>query len=433
MKKSFSMNRGDDVIFLPAIVDAAVASPAAATECARLIRKYLDRDYWSKPSYQYNAIMLLRILADNPGPGFTRYLDKKFVDTAKELLRSGRDASVRQLLMETLDSFEVGKGFDEGLKLTIEMWKREKDKAYKAYGIVPAIPRNLNAPPFNPHQTHAQQQYYTRPPHTKRLPEPAELANRLEEARTSAGLLEQVVACTPSSEVLTNDLIKEFADRCTGASHSIQAYMVCENPAPDNDTMESLIDTNEQLQQALNHHHRAVLQAKKKLNHPEDRSTDSSPARANTPSTASHHHPHPTRNLAPAAASSSNGNGKGKANLDIYDSPPLAGPSRSISGTPRRDYDSDDGQDPFRDPPAEPSSSKTPRSANHNDGGAFPYIAFDEPFHPGFGGAASEASSGKVAAAAAERDKVRRASVSSEELEEYRASLKKEGGNIYRY
>ena len=45
-----------------------------------LIRKFLQRDYWSKPSCQYNAIMLLRILADNPGPGFTRFMDKKFVD-----------------------------------------------------------------------------------------------------------------------------------------------------------------------------------------------------------------------------------------------------------------------------------------------------------------------------------------------------------------
>lgn len=127
--------QGDDVIFLPSIVEAAVASPAAAAECARLIRKFMSRDYWSKPSCQYNAIMLLRILADNPGPGFTQYMDKKFVDAAKELLRSGRDASVRQILMETLDTFELSKGYDAGLAPTIAMWKKEKEKAYKAYGV----------------------------------------------------------------------------------------------------------------------------------------------------------------------------------------------------------------------------------------------------------------------------------------------------------
>lgn len=79
--------------------------------------------------------MLIRILSDNPGPTFTRNLDKKFVDTTKELLRSGRDPSVRQMLMETLDSFENTKGYDEGLRPMIEMWKKEKEKAYKAYGV----------------------------------------------------------------------------------------------------------------------------------------------------------------------------------------------------------------------------------------------------------------------------------------------------------
>lgn len=79
--------------------------------------------------------MLIRILSDNPGPTFTRNLDKKFSDTAKELLRSGRDGSVRQLLMETLDAFENTKAHDEGLRTIIEMWKKEKEKAYKAYGV----------------------------------------------------------------------------------------------------------------------------------------------------------------------------------------------------------------------------------------------------------------------------------------------------------
>lgn len=121
--------------FLPAIVDAAESSPAAAAECARIIRKYLHKDFWTKPSFQYNAIMLIRILADNPGQTFTRALDKKFVDVAKELLRYGRDASVRQMLMETLDAFEATKGYDEGLGPILEMWRKEKEKAYKAYGV----------------------------------------------------------------------------------------------------------------------------------------------------------------------------------------------------------------------------------------------------------------------------------------------------------
>jgi hypothetical protein len=123
------------VTFLPTIVEAAESSPAAASECARLIRKYLQKDYFSKPSYQYNAIMLLRILSDNPGPTFTRNIDKKFSDAAKDLLRNGRELNVKQMLMETLDSFEHNKQYDEGVKEIVSMWKKEKDKAYKVYGV----------------------------------------------------------------------------------------------------------------------------------------------------------------------------------------------------------------------------------------------------------------------------------------------------------
>jgi hypothetical protein len=79
--------------------------------------------------------MLIRILSDNPGPTFTRNLDKKFTDVTKELLRNGRDPNVRQMLMETLDTFENTKGYDEGLGTIIEMWKKEKEKAYRAYGV----------------------------------------------------------------------------------------------------------------------------------------------------------------------------------------------------------------------------------------------------------------------------------------------------------
>lgn len=39
--------------------------------------------------------------------------------------------------------------------------------------------------------------------------------------------------------------------------------MVAENPSPDNDTMETLIETNEQLSKAMNLHQRAVLNARK--------------------------------------------------------------------------------------------------------------------------------------------------------------------------
>ncbi len=240
----------------------------------------------------------------------------------------------------------------------------------------------LHAPPFDPRS----QEYFSRAHSNRRLPNPVELANRLEEARTSAKLLEQVVGCTPPAEILSNDLIKEFADRCLSASRSIQGYMTAENPPPDNDTMESLIDANEQLQQALNQHQRAILQAKKHLGIGE-RSETSSPAIG--PGSRSPHSADPS--WRPTDASSHDllagpplpnrkpvASGKGKA-METRES--ISGPSRSNTGTPHFD---DDG-DPFRDPVPEPSgpSSKRPTGSGR-ESNELPQLPY-EPFHPGFG------------------------------------------------
>jgi hypothetical protein len=107
------------------------------------------------------------------------------------------------------------------------------------------------------------QNYFSRNHHSLQLPNPNELASRIEEAQTSAKLLSQLVQSTPPSEFLDNELVREFSDRCQSASRSVQAYMVAENPAADNDTMETLIQTNEQLTKALAQHQRAILSARK--------------------------------------------------------------------------------------------------------------------------------------------------------------------------
>ncbi|KAI7590533.1 hypothetical protein KC343_g18370, partial [Hortaea werneckii] len=72
------LNPDEDAIFLPAIVESAESSPAAAAACAYQIRKFLAKGWSSKPRVQYNAIMLIRILSDNPGATFTRNFDKAF-------------------------------------------------------------------------------------------------------------------------------------------------------------------------------------------------------------------------------------------------------------------------------------------------------------------------------------------------------------------
>ncbi|KAK6085447.1 GAT domain-containing protein [Seiridium cupressi] len=383
---------GDEVTYLPAIVDAAESSPQAAAECARLIRKYLKRDSWSRPSYQYNATMLMRILADNPGPTFTRNMDQKFADTMKEALKSHRDPSVLQMLMETLNAFENTKVYDEGLATVIEMWRKEKEKAKKGgwqpQPQPPPPPMNggPNGPPVDSHaQTLYSQNYFSRNHTNRRLPDPVELASRLEEARTSAKLLQEAVTNTPPSEVMSNEFMKEFADRCTSASRSIQGYMTAENPGPDNDTMENLIDTNEQLQAALSLHQRAMLQARKQagigasVEPSPDRMVVPAPneagsSRRPSPSPARYDR-HSDEYEAPSMPPPRN-NGKGKERE--YDSA-ISGPSRSHTPTAE--------EDPFQDPAPAPSGSGSHARASGTGGSRYlddePRLAY-EPFHPGF-------------------------------------------------
>ena len=115
------------------------------------------------------------------------------------------------------------------------------------------------APAHNPHQ----QNYFARNHKPRGLPPPAELAQRIEEAKTSAKLLSQVVQSTPPAEVLGNELIKEFVERCQSASRSVQGYIHSDSPPPDEDTLLTLIETNDQLATALSRHQRAMLQARR--------------------------------------------------------------------------------------------------------------------------------------------------------------------------
>lgn len=266
------------MLHLPVIVEAAESSPSAASEAALRIRKFLSKDNYQRAYVQYNAIMLVRILADNPGKTFTKNIDAKFVGTVKELLRDGRDMSVQQILRETLDTFEIQKANDETLTLLTEMWKKEKGKMGKRFGSAARIEEPRRGPGYQhtlqqPGQQNMmtprslndqnQQNYFARNHKPQVLPPPAELAQRVEEAKTSAKLLSQVVQSTPANEVLGNELIKEFVERCQSATRSMQDYIHSDNPAPDEDTLLTLIETNDQLATAISRHQRALLQARR--------------------------------------------------------------------------------------------------------------------------------------------------------------------------
>lgn len=71
---------------------------------------------------------------------------------------------------------------------------------------------------------------------------------------------------TPTSEIDGNELIKEFADRTLSASRNIQGYINSGDPALDEDTLLTLIETNDQLSVALSKHQRALLQARRNQN-----------------------------------------------------------------------------------------------------------------------------------------------------------------------
>ena len=252
-------------------MESAVASPSAALAACGQIRKFLSKDNYTRPHVQYNAIMLVRILADNPGQSFTKNMDKGFTDTLKQLLRNGRDPSVNQILRETLDAFERDKAYDTNLNAVFAMWRKEKGLMASATGQQPGRsgPRTLTAPPWNsnalPPGVGGGESYGRSSKPERGLPPPLELSGRIEEARTSAKLLLQLVQSTPPTELLSNELVKEFSERCVSAQRSIQGYINCDNPPPDDDTMLTLIETNEQLSLAASKHHRAVLQARRTL------------------------------------------------------------------------------------------------------------------------------------------------------------------------
>ena len=121
--------QGADYVRLPSIVERAESSPAAARAAASRIRRFLSTDRPVKDSYiQYNAIMLIRILIENPGETFTRSIDAKFVDAAKDLLRHGKDGYVQLFLRETLEILELTRPWDEHLAPLLLMWQKEKEK-----------------------------------------------------------------------------------------------------------------------------------------------------------------------------------------------------------------------------------------------------------------------------------------------------------------
>lgn len=120
------IQQGNEFVHLPLIVETAESSPGAAKAAALRIRKYLADPAGTPNHIQYNAIMLMRILADNPGHTFTCNFDAKFVTTVKLLLRQCRDWHVQNSLRQYLAQLEQNRPWDQDLALLLQMWAKEK-------------------------------------------------------------------------------------------------------------------------------------------------------------------------------------------------------------------------------------------------------------------------------------------------------------------
>lgn len=253
------------MLHLPAIVDAAESSPKAAAAAAYQIRKFLSRDHLIAAHRQYNAIMLIKILADNPGPSFTKNMNEKFVEAVKSVLRQSRDPSVQQIMRETLQSFDTANKKDTNLQSLLGMWHKERSSPMPF--MRPSAQSNAHPGVYQqPAQGAVNGQPHSNGRLMHQLPEPAELAGRIEEARNSSKLLISLVSTTPPEEFDNNDLIAEFADRCLSAQRSLQGYMNCTDPPPDEQTLQHLVESCEQLSLASSRHQRAKLAATRHRN-----------------------------------------------------------------------------------------------------------------------------------------------------------------------
>jgi hypothetical protein len=236
----------------------------------------------------------------------------------------------------------------------------------------------MNAPQYDPNS----QNYFSRNHHSRRLPPPHELSSRIEEARTSAGLLSQVVQSTPPSEVLANELLREFADRCQSASRSVQAYMIAENPSPDNETMETLIETNEQLSKAISQHQRAILAARKAAGLGNGSPAATPPTRTESGFASPPAGPPPPRTQSGFAAPLGPPLKLSKSSATSRKPAPQIPPPGDYAPTGL-----DEDENPFSDPSEKPTRKATPPFPEDRPSaasGQFNDRLGIEPYHPGF-------------------------------------------------
>lgn len=163
--------------------------------------------------------------------------------------------------------------------------------------------------------------------------------------------------------------------RCQSASSSMQAYINADNPAPDEDTLLTLIETNDQLSVALSKYQRGILNARiaQGANAAAAAAAVNNGDNASATPTATTTAPSPS----PSPASVSSGAARPvppppppprNTNADLATSPvsPISTTPAS-NGTSRYQYNSDDFQvqNPFADNNATTTADSSTRHGNH--------------------------------------------------------------------
>lgn len=224
---------------LPIIVECAQSSPQAAAEAVRAVRKRIDPKRSTNRAIQYNAIVVLRILGSSNSPTVLDQMeqDKKLPIVVSDLLRHTKDPSVKQELCDTLQFFyekRSGEQLLQPLKAIYEQYlstSKERDRGR----------------PRLPHET--------RPVPAETIPE------LVQEAKSSASLLLQLVQTTAPAQISGSPLVLEFYERCVRLSSKIQSYLARDNVNMSEEVIADLIDSNEHLSAAVDAHSNALNRA----------------------------------------------------------------------------------------------------------------------------------------------------------------------------
>ncbi|KAK9373448.1 uncharacterized protein V1513DRAFT_158746 [Lipomyces chichibuensis] len=227
----------DDLAQLPVIVECAQATPLAAKGAIKAVRKRLDPKHASSTASQYNAIMVLRILVDANSQTILNQIseDDKLAPVVKDVLKRSRDPSVRELLATTLEHFAFEKPSTTELAAL--------NKVYSKY-VAGGSGSYKNSP--SRHEPVSQEK----------------LDDVVEEGKTSASLLRQVVSTTPPVEISGSPLVMEFYERCVQLSTKIQSYLSRDSVPPlDESTIMTLISANDTIGTALEAHKAALDRA----------------------------------------------------------------------------------------------------------------------------------------------------------------------------